>query len=394
MNAFEKFFDTPQFDYDGERKKLLANMDMLKSMTAEEHTFYKKYKEIFDYRDFISKSGEVKAKIWTPRDITNENLTVEDIENLKPEVVFVKDSDEILMKEWLILRVFVHTMPFDQNPGRFLRFLVRDSNTKKYMGFLSIASDVITITDRDKYIGWSSKDRLENHLLSNSSIASCIAPTQPFGYNFIGGKLVASLVTSKVVRDVWEEIYDAKLVGMTTTNLYGSYSMYNGIPYWHKCGSSAGKMFIKPDDDIYDTWHHWIQENKKEEYTKKMEQKEGVSGPVTGAKLKVIQMIFNELKIKSSDYAHGYERGVYYSCFYENTKEFLQGKIKEKDLVLKDKFKDDIDGMILWWKSKAIARYKKLKDEGNLKPDILYYNKMLGKEYKSVKHEFFHEVGR
>ena len=29
-----------------------------------------------------------------------------------------------------------------------------------------------------------------------------------------------------------------------------------------------------------------------------------------------------------------------------------------------------------WWRPKAIERYKKLKSEGNLKPDILYYNKI------------------
>ena len=47
-------------------------------------------------------------------------------------------------------------------------------------------------------------------------------------------------------------------------------------------------------------------------------------------------MIFNELGIKLSDYTHGYERGVYYSEFYENTKDFLQNKIDEKELKLKD----------------------------------------------------------
>lgn len=394
MNAFENFFNAPKFDYDGERKKLVDNMDMLKSMSAEEHTFYKKYKEVYDYRDYISKSGEVKAKIWTPRDFDNEKKTIQDIENLRPEVVFVKDSDDVLMKDWLILRIFVHTMPFDQNPGRFIRFLIRDSVTGKYLGFTSVASDVITITDRDNYIGWSSENRLEQHLLSNSAIASCIAPTQPFGYNFLGGKLVACLVTSEVVRDVWKKMYEATLVGMTTTSLYGSYSIYKNIPYWKHCGTSAGKMSIKPDDDIYEVWHHWIQENRKEEYAEKMEQKDGVSGPVTGAKLKAIQMIFNELKIKSSNYTHGYERGVFYSCFYENTKEFLQGKIKEDSLVMKPKFKEDVTGMISWWKEKAIRRYVQLKQEKRLKPETSYYNKMIGMSYDESKKMFFGEVGR
>jgi len=394
MSKFENFFNAPKFDYDGEKKRIIGNLDFLKSLSSEEHTFYKKYKEVYAYRDFISKSGEVKAKIWTPRDFDNEKTTTQDIENLKPEVVFVKDSDEILMKEWLILRIFVHTMPFDQNPGRFLRFLVRDANSRKYLGFISIASDVITITDRDNYIGWTSKNRCDEHLLSNSSIASCIAPTQPFGYNFLGGKLIACLVTSDIVRQVWKQVYEALLVGMTTTSLYGSYSIYRNIPYWKHCGTSAGKMSIKPDDDIYEVWHHWIQENKAKEYQEKMEPKEGVSGPVTSAKLKAIQMIFSELGIKAGNYTHGYERGVFYSCFYENTKEFLQGKIKQEALVMKPKFKEDVAGMMDWWKPKAIRRYLQLKQEKRLKSEVSYYNRMIGMSYDESKKMFFGEVGR
>jgi len=125
-----------------------------------------------------------------------------------------------------------------------------------------------------------------------------------------------------------------------------------------------------------------------------MTQKEGVSGPVTGAKTRVINMIFQTLGIKSSDYTHGYERGVYYSCFYENTKEFLQNKITEKDLKLKELFKKDVQGVLDWWKPKAIERYKKLHGEDKIKSDILYYNKMMGMTYDEAKSKFFNEVGR
>ncbi len=153
-------------------------------------------------------------------------------------------------------------------------------------------------------------------------------------------------------------------------------------------------MMIKPDDSVYDVWHQWIKDNKKQKYEEEMTQKEGVSGPVTGAKNRVISMIFQELKIKATDYQHGYERGVYYSCFYENTKEFLQNKIAEDQLKMKELFKKDVNGIIEWWKPKAIERYKKLNNEGNLKPDILYYNKMIGITYDEAKSKFFNEVGR
>ena len=389
-----QFFGDFDFDYDLEKRKFINNLNLLKSMTAEEQTFYKKWLEVQGLRNYINKSSISKAKIWTPTDINDEKLTIQEIEDINPTVVHVLNNP--LDSDWVMLRTFCHTMEYAQTPGRFIKLLISDGNedNPRYLGVVSISSDVIAITDRDNYIGWTAENRLEDKKLANSAIGSCIMSTQPFGYNFLGGKLVAALVTSSKVREIWKKLYGQSLVGITTTSLYGSYSMYNSLKWWHKCGSSAGKMMIKPDDSVYDVWHQWIKDNKKQKYEEEMTQKEGVSGPVTGAKNRVISMIFQELKIKATDYQHGYERGVYYSCFYENTKEFLQNKIAEDQLKMKELFKKDVNGIIEWWKPKAIERYKKLNSEGNLKPDILYYNKMIGMTYEEAKDKYFGEVGR
>ena len=224
-----------------------------------------------------------------------------------------------------------------------------------------MSSDVISISDRDKYIGWTPDNKLVDKKLSHSAIGSSIISTQPFGYNFLGGKLAAALVVSKVIQDKWYELYNQKLVGMTTTSLYGTYSMYNSLKWWKPVGASAGKIAIKPDDKIYEHWHAWLKKNKPEEYEKAMTQKEGVSGPVTGAKSRVIAMIFSNCKIKQSDYVHGYKRGVYYSSFYTNTREFLRNEITEDQLVMKPLFESDKDGIMSWWRNKAKNRYLKLK---------------------------------
>jgi hypothetical protein len=389
-----QFFGDFDFDYDLEKRKFINNLNFLKSMTAEEQTFYKKWLEVQGLRNYINKSSISKAMIWTPTDINDEKLTIQEIEDINPTVVHVLNNP--LDSDWVMLRTFCHTMEYAQTPGRFIKLLISDGNedNPRYLGVVSISSDVIAITDRDNYIGWTAENRLEDKKLANSAIGSCIMSTQPFGYNFLGGKLVAALVTSSKVREIWKKLYGQSLVGITTTSLYGSYSMYNSLKWWHKCGSSAGKMMIKPDDSVYDVWHQWIKDNKKQKYEEEMTQKEGVSGPVTGAKNRVISMIFQELKIKATDYQHGYERGVYYSCFYENTKEFLQNKIAEDQLKMKELFKKDVNGIIEWWKPKAIERYKKLKNESNLKPDILYYNKMIGMTYEEAKDKYFGEVGR
>jgi hypothetical protein len=390
-----EFFDAGEFEFEQEKSKFIKNIDYLKSMSAEEQTFYKKWVEVQTYKDYLNKSGVVKAKIWTPTDITNIDLTIKELENLNPTIVHVTAGSPY-EHDWLMLRLFCHTMEYAQTPGRFIKLLITDGNVDnpRYLGAVSISSDVIVITDRDDYIGWTADNKLKDKRLVHSAIGSCIMSTQPFGYNFLGGKLVAALITTSKTREIWKKLYDEELVGMTTTSLYGSYSMYNSLKWWHKCGSSTGKMMIKPDDSVYEVWHQWIKDNRTEQYNKAMTQKEGVSGPVTGAKTRVINMIFQTLGIKSSDYTHGYERGVYYSCFYENTKEFLQNKITEKDLKLKELFNKDVQGVLDWWKPKAIERYKKLHGEGNIKSDILYYNKMMGMTYDEAKSKFFNEVGR
>mgnify|MGYP000229625936 FL=1 len=337
-----EFFDAGEFEFDLEKSKFIKNIDYLKSMSAEEQTFYKKWVEVQTYKDYLNKSGVVKAKIWNPTDINDVELTVKELESLNPTIVHVTPGSAY-EQDWLMLRLFCHTMEYAQTPGRFVKLLITDGNVDnpRYLGAVSISSDVILITVRDNYIGWTADNKLKDKRLVHSAIGSCIMSTQPFGYNFLGGKLVAALITTSKTREIWKKLYGEELVGMTTTSLYGSYSMYNSLKWWHKCGSSTGKMMIKPDDSVYEIWHQWIKDNRTDQYNKAMTQKEGVNGPVTGAKNRVISMIFQTLKIKASDYTHGYERGVYYSSFYENTKEFLQNKISEKDLILKELFKKE-----------------------------------------------------
>ena len=392
MDVLQEFFGVEAFDYNANKHKLIENLDFLKSMSVEEQTFYKKWIEVQDLSNYKSRAMQAKSKIWTPTDINNEQLTIKEIQDIKPTVVHV--NNKVLENDWLMLRTFVHTMEFAQTPGRFVKFLITDGNVEnpRYLGVISKSSDVITITDRDKYIGWTPNDKLQNKRLAHSAIGSCIMSTQPFGYNFLGGKLIAALVTAETVRNAWQALYNQLLVGITTTSLYGSYSMYNSLKWWHKCGTSAGKMSIKPDDSIYKVWHDWLKTNKSEKYEKAMTQREGVSGPVTGAKARVIGMIFSELGIKQSAYVHGFERGTYYACPYKNTKDFLCGKIDESKLIFNPLYTEST--IIDWWKAKAIARYQTLKAENRLKSDILYYDQMIGMDYQTAKNNYFSEVGR
>ena len=394
-DELNSFFEESVFDYDKEKAAFIENMDMLKGMSVEEHTFYKKWVEVRGVRDVIVKSEEVKAKIWRPTDINNKEQTIAEINAMKPRIFYVDPKNKEHMDDWLMLRLFCHTMSYEQSPGRFIRFLVIDDTTGQYLGATSISNDVMALTCRDEFIGWTRENRINDKLLIHSSIGSCIMGTQPFGFNFLGGKLVACLILSQHVRDTWESIVGKKLVGMTTTSLYGPNSMYCGIPYWDGCGCSAGKISIKPDDKYYDIWHDYIKKNRTEEYEKKTMKDDPSAGPVTGVKQRILEIIFRELGITASKYNHGYERGVYYACFYDNTKEFLTGKLTDQSqLKLRKRFETDTTGMIEWWKKKAINRYSKLHEEGRLKPEILFYNKMVDMSYKKAKSVYMSEVGR
>ena len=392
-DKFAEFFDVPVVTLDEAKQSFIDNMDLLKSMPVQEQTLYKKWKEVKGYyANKVDASRIVKAKIWTPTDIMNKEQTIREIEALVPRirVVVAKSQDEV---DWMMLRIFSHTMEFDQNPGRFVKFLVYDEVTGKYLGATSLGSDVIAITCRDEWIGWKKDERLKGKL-NNSAIGTCIMATQPFGYNFLGGKLVASLLTTKVVSDAWETLYNNKLAGLTTTSLYGSDSMYNSIPFWKKMGSSKGAIGLKPDDDVYDVWHQYVKEHMKDEYDKKVKSKDASHGPVTGIKQQILSIIFRAVGISPSKYKHGFERGVYYAPLYENTREFLRDEITEDKLIPLAKLKDDVDSVVNWWKPKAISRYIKLHEENRLKPEILFYNRIVGLSWEEAKETYLGDVGR
>ena len=397
----QKFFGASEFNLDDEKRKVIKNMDYLKSLSVKELTFRKKWDEINSFdNSFIHNSNKVKVKIWTPTNIQDESLTIKEILELSPRVKIVSTSEE--EEDWLQVRVFCHSAEYEQTPGRYVKILILNEDDR-ILGFCAIASDIPSMKCRDEWIGWNREIRMARDgqgTLLNSAVGTTIAPTQPLGYNFLGGKLISSLLTTHVVRNHWYEKYNNILAGITTTSLYENEkknqgSQYDGMEWcWKKCGVSTGKVPIKPDEEIYKYWHEHIKKINTKEYDEMMTQKEGVKGPVTSAKMRVLNMIFETAGIKTSNYNHGFNRGVYYSAFYENTKEFLCGKISEKELRMKEKFAGSIKFALEWWKPKAIERYKKLKFNNKLNIEKLFYNNMYRKSYEESKQRYFKDIGR
>lgn len=407
-----KFWDTGEqtnnevFDYESMKKKFIENLDYLKTMSVEEQTLYKKWMEWNNDLATNMKKLPVLQQhydsLWKPTDIMNKELTISEIQSLDPYVEIVEDNPKESTR-WTEIRRLIHTMEFQANPGRNVKCYVKDRTSGKILGQICLGSDITSLGVRDAYIGWNKEDKFQNGKLNNTTIATTIVSTQPFGYNFLGGKLIAALATAPEVREYWKQKYDNVLIGVGTTSLYGIHSQYNGIPHFKTLGESKGKISTKPDDKVYDPWHQWLKENRSEWYSKNITQereRNGANmgyernGPVSGIKQKIIQAIYKELGIKSDAYDHGFQRGVYFAMMYENGNDFLCSKIEEKDLIIKDKFAKGYDYTLKWWKDKAIKRYEKLYDENKIKPEVLFYIDAIGMTWEQMKEHYLKEVGR
>ena len=382
--SFEKFSEEKDFDFEKHKQEFIDNMDMLKTMSVQEQTLYKKWQEFNKSEKLRSKADkldQVQRQMWTPTDLSNKEKTIQEIQDLEPIVEYTDDNET-----WTLLRQGISSMEFVANPGRNIKFFVKDKITNKYLGVICMGSDVVSIKVRDEFLGWTNEHKIDDAKLQHTAIGTSIIATQPLGYNFLGGKLVSALVTCSTIRNKWKQNYNQTLAGITTTALYGIHSQYNGIPHWKTLGETAGQINLKPDDSIYLVWNQWLKENHPEEHHKAVN--------ATGPKNNVINRIFKHLGMKAKDYQHGFKRGVYFADIYENGKEFFRSNIEEKDLVMKEKYQLDYDRIISWWKPKAIRRYEKLHSENRLKSEQLFYSDIMDMSWEETKEKYLGEVGR
>jgi hypothetical protein len=395
--SFENFFGEAEFNYEAEKQKFIDNMDFLKEMSVQESVLWKKWEEFNkDPQFFMDRADTIdrlEKTIWQPTDIYNKEQTIQEINSIEPIVEPVEQGNAKANEDWIITRRLIHSMEFTANPGRNVKFYVKDKVSGKVLGMICLGSDVTSLGVRDELIGWNKENKFKEGKLNHTAIGTTICCVQPLGFNMLGGKLVAQMVTSKVVRDTWKKLYGQTLVGISTTALYGIHSMYNGIPQWKTLGETKGKISLKPDDTFYDTWHQWIKDNKREEYDSKVGPRPS-GQPVTGIKQKIIQMIYQELGIKRAKYEHGFKRGAYFANIYQNGKEFLRSEINEDELIIRNMFDRDIEYIDSWWKRKAVNRYTKLLEQNKIKPEKLFYSGMINISWEEAKEKYLKDIGR
>jgi hypothetical protein len=306
----------------------------------------------------------------------------------------------------------------NSNIGRNLYFIVQDKPTGKYLGLINISSDFMDLTPRDNYIGWSREIKTSKRMINHTAIASTICPTQPLGYNYLGGKLIALLSISSPVIEAWNKKYDtdsmpSKLVGMTTTSLYSSFSQYQNLAYWNKRGHSAGSIKFEISKETLYKVKDFLQREYPLKFWEWYLGTEPQGMPLKrDFKQRSLSFIYNLLKIEKEYFETNHERGIYFCPFYDNMKEYLKMEITEDKLKEREGFKEikskDINGeekveyqnspenLTMLWKDKyakkRIDNFKR--DNREFSFETLFYDDLITLTCEETKEKYLKQVGR
>ena len=265
-------------------------------------------------------------------------------------------------------------------PGRELRWMVYEKNTNKVIGFIRFGSPTINSKPRNLWLGKPANLTLMNR---HTAMGFVIVPSQPFGYNYLGGKLLALLSCSHFARETISKVFDKDIALFETTSLYGSTtsaSQYDGLkPFMRYKGLTESKFTPLLHDDAFHKLHNRFKEwndntplTDNKASSKKMKRQSKMISIIKNSmkeydmktELKqftdIIDMALN-LTQKKRFYISDYG--------YSNVREVLLG---EQDKLVRgqnwDKFY--LDNIISWWKKKASKRYDKLKREDRFRNKV------------------------
>ena len=265
-------------------------------------------------------------------------------------------------------------------PGRELRWMVYEKNTKTIVGFIRFGSPTINSKPRNIWLDEPANLSILNR---HTVMGFAIVPSQPFGYNYLGGKLLALLCVSHFARETLNEVFEKDIALFETTSLYGSTtsaSQYDGLkPYLRYKGLTDSKFLPLLHNDVFHKLH--------DRFTLLNNNKPLTENKASSKKLKrqtkMISIIRNSLKENDQldklkefndviDMAFGItqQKRFYISDYgYSNVREVIRG---DQDELIKgpnwDKFY--LENIISWWKKKATKRYEKLKAEDRFRTKV------------------------
>ena len=343
--------------------------------------YFKNFSSIEDYLRFAK--GEAVSSMATIPGISDKDAFLnEDIhpQDMDFEVKFVGDrfKDSISQEMYIKYLTATSSHVIEHNiPGRELRWMVYEKNTKKIIGFIRFGSPTINSKPRNVWLGKAPDlSRFNRHAV----MGFAIVPSQPFGFNYLGGKLLALMCVSHYAREEVSKVFEKNIALFETTSLYGSTtsaSQYDGLkPFIRYKGLTDSKflplLHRESFHELHNAFSEWnnnqpLTENRAS--SKKMKRQTKMISIIRNSledKTKldkfnsVINMAFNLTQRKRayvSDYGYG------------NVREVISGE--QEELVRGqnwDKFY--LENIIAWWKKKAGKRYEKLKKEGRFRDKV------------------------
>ena len=96
-------------------------------------------------------------------------------------IVTGKQGNAKANEDWIITRRLIHSMEFTANPGRNVKFYVKDKSSGKVLGLICLGSDVTSLGVRDELIGWSKENKFKDGKLNHTAIGTTICCVRPPG---------------------------------------------------------------------------------------------------------------------------------------------------------------------------------------------------------------------
>jgi hypothetical protein len=297
-----------------------------------------------------------------------------------------KDMDievcEIPLSQWETLLSITSSHVNRAPVGRNIPFAVREKNTQKILGFIRLASPVIYMKPRNDMLGqvWIQNKDTAARFNESTIMGFAIVPAQPFGFNYLGGKLLAAICTSHTVREMVNKKYDMNLCLFETTSLYGSTkqsSQYDGMkPYIRYKGLTESDFIPMMNGKRYTDLKDYVED--------KVGDLLGEDESTTSRKLRS----FTKIIALTKSALRGTDEGLAFSLTIENAKRLTEKKrfyisdygfsnmvdymnCKTDQLVKGENYeKHELVNIIEWWRNKAINRYETLKTEGRLRTEL------------------------
>jgi serine protease inhibitor len=104
--------------------------------------------------------------------------------------------------------------------------------------------------------------------------------------------------------------------------------------------------------------------------------------------------MYSKLEIPKDIIKSEHQRGIYFSTFYDNSREYLRGEIEEDKLV--KSFDTSVEGLTNLWKERyARKRITNLVNNQRTSLDTtLFYDDVISMSWEETKQKYLGEVGR